>query len=305
MYKVCAVIVTYNRLNLLKECVNALNSQTYPVHSIIIVDNNSNDGTYNYCEKLKKINSERIVCIHLKKNIGGAGGFKIGIKEASLSKADFVWVMDDDTIPTKDALKELINSAIFLNGKENFSFLASQVRGISKSTMNLPIIETAPKSNGYPAWNEYLDNGLVGISCATFVSILVKTNAVLKVGLPFDFYFIWGDDTEYTKRLTTFYGKAFLVGKSCVIHKRKNEYTISLEKENNSQRIKNYFFYYRNGLLNSFKYEKFANLFKLLVRYCLESFKFLIKFEFRKFFIVQKGILCFIFNSKLKRKVKK
>lgn len=39
------VVVTYNRLALLKECLDALDKQTYPIHKIVIVDNCSTDGT--------------------------------------------------------------------------------------------------------------------------------------------------------------------------------------------------------------------------------------------------------------------
>ena len=46
--KVICVIVTYNRLELLKESVAAVMQQTYPLHRVVIVDNHSTDGTDNY-----------------------------------------------------------------------------------------------------------------------------------------------------------------------------------------------------------------------------------------------------------------
>lgn len=39
------IIVTYNRIKLLKECLNAVLSQTYKVHKIVLIDNASMDGT--------------------------------------------------------------------------------------------------------------------------------------------------------------------------------------------------------------------------------------------------------------------
>lgn len=41
MPSVVAVVVTYNRIELLKECIDALKAQTYPLYKIIIVDNYS------------------------------------------------------------------------------------------------------------------------------------------------------------------------------------------------------------------------------------------------------------------------
>ena len=44
-YKICAVVVTFNRKELLINCLNAINEQTYKPHTVIIVDNASTDGT--------------------------------------------------------------------------------------------------------------------------------------------------------------------------------------------------------------------------------------------------------------------
>ena len=66
------VVVTYNRLDLLKECVQAIEKQTYPVSNFFIIDNCSTDNTWNY---LKSIRNEKIIPIHLDKNLGGAGGY--------------------------------------------------------------------------------------------------------------------------------------------------------------------------------------------------------------------------------------
>jgi len=42
---VCAVVVTYNRKNLLMECLEALQRQTRPIQGIYLIDNASSDGT--------------------------------------------------------------------------------------------------------------------------------------------------------------------------------------------------------------------------------------------------------------------
>lgn len=91
------VVVTYNRIELLKENITALKQQTYPLHKIFIIDNCSTDNTPDY---LAQLNDPQIQNIRMTKNIGGAGGFNEGIKQAVLSRCEYVWVMDDDTIPT-------------------------------------------------------------------------------------------------------------------------------------------------------------------------------------------------------------
>ena len=78
--KINCVVVTYNRLDLLKECLQAVEQQTFPCHRIIVVDNCSTDGT---CEFLQQYCTRpQYHIIRTEKNIGGAGGFSIGIKES-------------------------------------------------------------------------------------------------------------------------------------------------------------------------------------------------------------------------------
>ena len=72
--KINCVVVTYNRLSLLKECLSALENQTYPIQRIVIVDNCSTDGT---SEFLDSLTDTRYLIIHSKENIGGAGGFSL------------------------------------------------------------------------------------------------------------------------------------------------------------------------------------------------------------------------------------
>ena len=106
MKTVDCVVVTYNRLDLLKECIHAIEKQTYPVNNFFIIDNCSTDNTWDYLKSIKRAN---IVPIRLRKNLGGAGGFNMGLKAfMNRSNSDYVWIMDDDTIPSFSALENLM-----------------------------------------------------------------------------------------------------------------------------------------------------------------------------------------------------
>lgn len=52
--KYTVVIVTYNRLELLKECIEAINNQKKQFDSVVIVDNASTDGTKDYLQGYEK-----------------------------------------------------------------------------------------------------------------------------------------------------------------------------------------------------------------------------------------------------------
>ncbi len=112
-----AIVVTYNRISLLKQCIDHLTNQEIPC-DILIVDNASTDGTSQYIDGLTDI-----MCLHLEQNTGGAGGFNAGIRWGAEHGYKYLWVMDDDTLPMSNALKVLLNAAETLN--DCFGFLAS------------------------------------------------------------------------------------------------------------------------------------------------------------------------------------
>ena len=188
MESTCAVVVTYNRRPLLEECVQALLDQTAAVDEIIVVDNASTDGTADLVrERFPQVRLEA-----LEENLGGAGGFHHGIGLAHALGHDWLWVMDDDTIPTPTALEALLDGV--RRAPERPAMLASQVHWTDGSLhpMNYP----------HPRWRSPADlvrtaeHGLVLIRSNTFVSLLVARETVDRWGLPQAAYFIWGEDTD-------------------------------------------------------------------------------------------------------------
>ena len=122
--KVAGIVVTYNRKELLLENIEALLKQTRKdCLTIIVVDNNSTDGTRASLEDY--IKGEHILYVNTGKNLGGAGGFHYGIRYAAEHDFDYIWVMDDDCIPTQTALESFLDAGKKLEGK--YGFLASKV----------------------------------------------------------------------------------------------------------------------------------------------------------------------------------
>ena len=117
---VCAVVVTYNRKEMLLQCIDAIFNQTLPVYKLVILDNNSSDGTEQLLEEKGYLSLEKIVFKKLEKNTGGAGGFNAGMKIADEFNPNWIWIMDDDVIPEEDCLEELLNADSIT--KEEVSF---------------------------------------------------------------------------------------------------------------------------------------------------------------------------------------
>ena len=249
--KVAALVVTYNRKALLVECLDAILAQEFIPATIVVVDNASTDGTDTlFAEGGELTSIPGLHYFRMAENLGGAGGFKEGVKRCMEAGCDWIWLMDDDCIAKPDTLSELV-SALPAAGKlgGEVSFLASSVYGPAGEPMNVPGVDMRPTANGYADWYAGLADGLVEIELATFVSLLINARAVEMLGLPVGSFFIWGDDTEYTTRLTHNYGPAYMVGKSTVLHKRTNAKRLDIQNESDPARIANFHLLYRNSLI--------------------------------------------------------
>lgn len=296
--KVTAIVVTYNRLALLKECVAALLAQDYENMDILLVDNHSTDGTDEYIRELLQNHKDKIRALFLKENIGGAGGFHEGMKESLKSDTDWLWLMDDDTIPEKEACTELCKAVAVIDDK--IGYLSSNVYGMQNECMNTPRMKFMQKGdNGYADWNIHLADSLVKVNSATFCACFVSTKAARSVGLPIKEYFLWGDDTEYTLRLSKYYGQAWLVGKSRVLHKRANGQSLSIVQEDNKNRINMYFYYVRNYLINLRLYFGFWAPIAKTLHFMLMMLQVLFgksKYKGKKIGVLWKGIFAYWFR---------
>lgn len=219
--KVCAVVVTFNRKQLLKECLELLISQSRPLDTILIVDNASSDNTSQLLfdsgyieecppeskegifetESIKYVNgyageSLKIVYICLHENTGGAGGFCYGQMKAYELGFDWIWLMDDDGKPTVDCLEKMLAKSyeaclhvlnpLVINDVENelLSF------GLSKS---IKTVEDA---------NKYKDKfNLIKELANPFNGSLIHRKIISKIGFIKKEMFIWGDESEYFKRV--------------------------------------------------------------------------------------------------------
>jgi GT2 family glycosyltransferase len=195
---VTAVVVTWNRRDLLVECLDALAVQSRPVDHVVVVDNASTDGT----PDVLAARAEPLDVVRLTANTGGAGGFAAGLARALHGDTDAIWLLDDDTIPEPDALAELVRAREAYPGAAATppALVASRVVWTDgrEHPMNTP--RTRPGVR--PADLEAAAvAGCRPVRSASFVSVLLDASAVRKDGLPVADYFLWNDDFEYTTRV--------------------------------------------------------------------------------------------------------
>ena len=234
--EIAAVIVTYNRLSLLKECLSAIEQQSMSISLLVVIDNASTDGTSEY---LQSIHHPLLTVKVFGKNIGGAGGFAEGIAIATRKGADAVWIMDDDTIPNSDALRNLVQ---VFKTYDNVGFICSKAVWTDGSLhiMNIPRFVS----------RDDLGGGIYPIQSASFVSLLVPCRIIREVGLPYKEFFIWVDDAEFTSRISKAGYKGFLVTNSIALHKTSTNYCASIKYATPESAWK-FYYYMRNSMFVS------------------------------------------------------
>jgi GT2 family glycosyltransferase len=202
--RVTAVVVTWNRRDLLEEALGALARQTHLPAEVVVVDNASTDGT----SELLEASYPHVDLVRLTSNVGGAGGFAAGIEQALTHEPDLVWLLDDDTIPYPTAAEMLVRSwgtypgvvSAGSTSPKRPALLASRVIWTDgrDHPMNTP--RRKPGANVEEARAaEAVD--AVPIRSASFVSIMCDADVVRERGLPVADYFLWNDDFEYSTRL--------------------------------------------------------------------------------------------------------
>lgn len=156
---VLVVIVTFNRVDILKECINNLLPQkAFGLGEIFVVVNGKDAETIEY---LRDFSSDISLRYRMYDNIGPAGGFHEGLSYFLSSSFEYVWLMDDDIIVGKDALKYLL--------EQGYSYVYPKVFTPSKKEII-----------SYGWWGVLMDKKLVQ-----------------KVGLPVKELFYWAEDTEF------------------------------------------------------------------------------------------------------------
>ncbi len=192
--QIACVIVTYNRKELLKRCLDAVYSQTYKPKTVYITDNASTDGTIDSVKEWGYYECERdgitFKYILNSKNEGGAGGFYLGMKTAyETGTYDAIWLMDDDGIPDKNCLMHLQSYL------PTYDYIAPLV--ISQEDNKKLAFSCRKTVDKEGAIKKYSRNGLIFNYASPFNGILFSYNLIKKLGYPQKEMFIWGDEFNY------------------------------------------------------------------------------------------------------------
>ncbi|WP_338210078.1 glycosyltransferase family 2 protein [Lactiplantibacillus paraxiangfangensis] len=212
-----SIVVTFNRKELLLEALESLLSQTVAPTRIILIDNHSTDGTKALLAEHHLLDNPVIDYRYLEKNVGGAGGFSLGMEIArSKSELDWVSLSDDDAIFDPDYFEKLIKfqdkhpERLILTGSvyiEDGRLQADQ-RCLFDDWCTFRTTEV-------PA-SEYDHN--FEFDQYTFCGVFMSLDVIKAVGIADADFFIWWDDCEYAIR-TSKLSKPVNVSAAKLIHK--------------------------------------------------------------------------------------
>lgn len=218
---VCAVVVTFNRKELLIECLESLVNQSKPLDAIYIIDNYSSDNTdqllleKGYISKLppKEVSEPwendtifnldnstshdiNIYYVRMNQNTGGAGGFYEGQYRAYNKGYKWLWLMDDDGYASDDCLEILLKETIKSN------LLALNPLVINRDEHSKLSFGLDNDINLYvEAMSNANSSGLIMEKANPFNGTLLNSEIMKSCGFIKKEMFIWGDETEYFLRL--------------------------------------------------------------------------------------------------------
>lgn len=218
--KYVVIIVTYNRLHLLRECIAQIENQTIKAQSVIIVDNASTDGTAQYLKELLQSRSHYKV-ISCFQNIGGAGGFEKGFEAAVREPVDCVLVLDDDAMIEASYMQKIITARLQHNDYQAFAG-AVETDGRVDTFHRRNIVRPGLLLKNCPVklYTDKNTDGYFTCDIASFCGMVLDKELIQKIGMPCREYFIWFDDTEYSLRISQF-TKFLVVPDARLNHKTK------------------------------------------------------------------------------------
>lgn len=204
--KICALIVTYNRINDLKKCLNLYDKQKVSPDYVIVVNNNSNDGTKKFLsEWLNEKSKFNKKVINLEENTGGSGGFFEGLKSAISCDCDWIWLHDDDAFIYEDTIQKLKEKIDENAIKDDISAICGKV--IDKDTiafdhrrrLKKSFLKSKDKNIDISEYNKECFE----LNVFSYVGVAINKEKLLKVGITNKDFFIFLDDTEHSYRLSS------------------------------------------------------------------------------------------------------
>ncbi len=208
--KVSIIILNWNGWQDTLECLDSLAKIDYPNYEVIAVDNGSKNDSVsrikNYFDK-NKIHNYRFII--LDSNLGFSGGNNVGIKYALKNGADYILLLNNDTLVEPDFLSELVkigesDKKIGLIGPKIYFYLSDKPPRVWFAGGKINWLKTRGSHLNYNQIDE--EYKILGsrshqkTDYLTGCCLLIKREVIEKIGVLSEDYFLYYEDTDYCLR---------------------------------------------------------------------------------------------------------
>jgi GT2 family glycosyltransferase len=196
---VAVVVVTYNRADLLEKMLTGLAALDRAPDAVYVVDNASTDHTP---DVLAASTLSGLVTIRTTENLGGAGGFHLGLQTAYQRGHDVMWLMDDDVVPAPDCLTRLLEAdgSCLIAVREDRTGALVEKAAVRFDLRN-PLAILPKRASVESTYRTRASMpATVEVQNVAFEGFLVRREVIERIGLPDPSYFIFYDDVDFAIR---------------------------------------------------------------------------------------------------------
>jgi GT2 family glycosyltransferase len=303
--KVFTIIVTFNGMQWIEECLNSVVNSSIPV-SLIIIDNCSMDGTAEFV----KINFPDVVLLRQNKNLGFGKANNIGISYALNQNVDFVFLLNQDAFLEKNTIENLIKTIV---ENPEYGILSPIQLDYSGKLLENYFFKFMANDNSRTFYSDFvLKNKLKKIYAINFIQAaawLMPINAIKKIGGFDPLFYHYGEDDNYCQRILFHNLKIGVVPDVFIRHDSNKPvlaYLKPFSKKYFSDYLKNIFCKYADINKNFGKKEIKNEKYKVL-KLAVKSLIFL-KFNFffgylKQLYLFKKNVKCIEKSRRLNIKI--
>ena len=215
---VYVVIVNWNGWEDTAECLRSCLRLRGVRHIPVVVDNGSTDGSVG---RLRTLFPELRVIAN-ETNLGFAAACNVGIRSAIEAGAEFVWLLNNDTVVDPDALAELVR---VLQTRRAAAFAGSKIYYADRPDElwfaggDLPFFGSEPRHHGLDETDTGYHDEVMACGFITGCSLLVRTSVIAAIGLMPEAYFVYWEDVDWNERAAAVGFQRLYVPASRVWHK--------------------------------------------------------------------------------------
>lgn len=224
---VCAIVLCYgDRLEYLEKTLDAINKNK--PGKIALIANDVSNNVLREIERRKSSDSVKYFIVISKKNIGSSGGYSLGLDEVlNKLKYEYLWLLDDDNCPEADALDALLTCHEKTSNGRSCAIAARRVTPgyhdrFGGWTGGLPKEGTCVGFHVFNYFNKLTEKkasekDVICLPWSVYGGLLIPSELARSIGLPKKDFFLYGDDLEWTLRITRSGKKIFACPKA-IIH---------------------------------------------------------------------------------------